>query len=201
MKLIDLIEKYYDDYREKYAIKIDRKPILEEEKKKKEKELREEGYYSGYNSHRWLGGTDKYFGDDWDWRKLDEEQKELNKDIPNLKNRLIKLNKIINNNEQLISLKRDQLKGFTYDKIILEVGISGLGQSNSNIKGNIKGNMSGSSFLGFGDIGGYIDGFVDGNSNSKYEDYILIKYKYNLDYEIEECLFDINEYLGGDINE
>lgn len=197
MKLIELIQKYYDEYKNEYQLKNDRKNIVDKELKEKEEYLREQGYFSGHNPFgRYSRSSEKYFGDDYDWFVLDAEQKELNNDIPYLKEKLIKLNKIINNNEQLISLKRDVLKQFSYNKIILEVGTSGIGQSNSKIDGKINGNMSGSSFLGFGDIGGSIDGYIKGNSNSEYEEYILIKYKYNLDYDIDEFLFDINEYLN-----
>lgn len=197
MKAIELISRYYDDYKKEYQTKSERKLIVDKELKDKEEELREEGYYSGYSPFdKWNRSSDVcYFGDSYEWRSLSDESKELKTDIPLLKEKMIKLNKIINNNEQLISLKRDELEHFSYNKIILEVGTSGIGQSNSNIDGKIDGGFSGSSFLGFGDIGGNINGYVKGNSNSKYEDYILIKYKYNLDYEIDEFLFDIDEYL------
>ena len=196
MKVIDLINKYYDEYKNEYQLKIERKNVVDKELKDIEENLREKGYYSGHNPFgRYSGSSCKYFGDDYDWFTLDTEQKELKKDIPLLKEKMIKLNKIINNNEQLISLMKDDLEQFSYNKIILEVGTNGIGQSNSSIDGKIKGGMSGSSFLGFGDIGGNIDGYIKGNSNSKFEDYILIKYKYNLDYDIDEFLFDINEYI------
>ena len=196
MKVIDLIKRYYDEYKKEYQSKVERKNVVDKELKDTEEDLREKGYYYGYNPFgRYSGSSCNYFGDDFDWRKLVTEQEELIKDIPLLKEKMIKLNKIINNNEQLISLKKDDLEQFSYNKIILEVGTNGIGQNNSNIDGKIKGGMSGSSFLGFGSIDGSVDGFIKGNSNSKYEDYILIKYKYNLDYDIDEILFDINEYI------
>ena len=196
MKIKELIEKKYKEFEKEYDEKNERILKVKQELKEIEEALKEKGYYSGHNPFgRYSGSSCNYFGDDYDWFTLDKEKTELNQDIPRLKEKLIKLNKIINNNEQLISLKRDVLEQFSYNKIILEVGTSGIGQSNSNIDGKINGGMSGSSFLGFGSIDGNINGYIKGNSNSEYEDYILIKYKYNLDYEINEKLFDINEYL------
>lgn len=113
-----------------------------------------------------------------------------------LKNNMIKLNKILNNNEQLISLKRNKLTDFAYNKIILDIGKSAVGNSNSSINGDIKGSIGGSSFLGFGSMGGNIKGCVNGESSANYEEYILVKYKYNLDFEIEEFLFNIYDYIN-----
>jgi len=42
----------------------------------------------------------------------------------------------------------------------------------------------------FGSIGGYVEGNVKGNSNSNYEDYLLIKYTYDLDLELEDYMLE-----------
>lgn len=130
---------------------------------------------------------------------LDNIKKDTER-LPIVKYHLITLNKKLNNSEHLVSLNRKELNercDWFVDKTILGVGTNAMGDSNASVHGKIDGGMSGASFLGFGSISGYIDGKIDGNSNAKYEENILIKFKYNLDYKIDELLFNINDYIGG----
>ena len=188
MTLKELFKKHYDLLKEEYQTMCDRLPIAREEERKEEKKLREEGFdYS-----------DIYFNKNNCSSTLTDIRSEINKiqkKQPVLIDKLNKINEILNNNEHIISLKRTELEKFSKGKIILEVGTSAIGNSNSNIKGKLSGEIDGSSFLGFGSINGSISGSLNGASNSHYEEYILVKYKYNLDYEIEEFLFNIDEYL------
>ena len=190
MKLKELFQKHYDLLKKEYQEICDRLPIAIEEKQDEFKKIREEGYdeldiefnqvpcslVSNYKMLEWEIDT-----------------KEPNKSI--LLNKLNKINEILNNDEHIISLKRTELENFSKGKIILEVGTSAIGNSKSNIKGKLSGGIDGSSFFGFGNINGSINGSLNGTSNAHYEEYILVKYKYNLDYEIEEFLFNIDDYL------
>lgn len=188
MKIKDLLSKHYDLFKEEYNTLTERLPIAREELTEEEDKLREQGisYSFQYNGDRY-----KYF----EYNKIKKEIEEINENIPRLKNNMIKINEILNNNERIISLKRNELDKFSYNKIILDSGTCAEGKSNSNINGNIKGGIGGSSFLGFGSIDGSMKGNIEGKSNANYEEYIIIRYKYNLDFEIEEFLFDINEYI------
>ena len=188
MKLKELFKKHYDLLKEEYQTMCDRLPIAREEERKEEKRLREEGF--DYN--------DIYFNRNYCASTLNDIRSEITKiqkEQPILIGKLNKINEILNNNEHIISLKRTELERFSKGKIILEVGTSGIGNSNSNIKGKLSGGIDGSSFFGFGSIDGSISGSLNGTSNAHYEEYILVKYKYNLDYEIEEFLFSIDDFL------
>ena len=188
MILKELFQKHYNLLKEEYQTICDRLPIAKEEEKKEEKRLREEG----------IDYTDIYFNKNNCASTLNNIRSEINKiqkERPILIDKLNKINEILNNDEHIISLKRTELEKFSKGKIILEVGTSAVGNSNSNIKGKLSGGIDGSSFLGFGSINGSISGSLNGTSNAHYEEYILVKYKYNLDYEIEEFLFNIDDYL------
>ena len=188
MKLKELFKKHYDLLKEEYQTMCDRLPIAREEERKEEKRLREEGF----------DYTDIYFNKNYCASTLNNIISEINeilKEQPILIDKLNKINEILNNDESIISLKRNELEKFSKGKIILEVGTNAIGDSNSNIKGKLSGGIDGSSFLGFGSVNGSITGSLNGTSNAHYEEYILVKYKYNLDYEIEEFLFNIDDYL------
>lgn len=188
MILKELFKKHYDLLKEEYQTMCDRLPIAREEERKEEKRLREKDF----------DYTDIYFNKNNCASTLNDIRSEINKiqkERPILIDKLNKINEILNNNEHIISLKRTELEKFSKGKIILEVGTSAIGNSNSNIKGKLSGGIDGSSFFGFGSIDGSISGSLNGTSNAHYEEYILVKYKYNLDYEIEEFLFNIDDFL------
>ena len=194
MKLIDLLNKHYDLFKEEYNALTERLPIAREELTEEENKLIEQGI-----SYHFQDYENRYKCFKYD--KIKNEIEEINKNIPILKNNMIKINEILNNSERLISLKRNELDKFSYNKIILDSGTLAEGNSNSNINGNIKGGIGGSSFLGFGSIDGSMKSNIDGKSNANYKEYIIIKYKYNLDFEIEEFLFDIDEYIKQEVGE
>lgn len=188
MKLKELFKKHYDLLKEEYQTICDKLPVAREEERKEEKRLREEGF----------DYTDIYFNRNNCSSTLTDIRCEINKiknRQPILIDKMNKINEILNNDEHIISLKRTELDKFSKGKIILEAGTSAVGNSNSNIKGKLSGGIDGSSFLGFGNVNGSISGSLNGTSNAHYEEYILVKYKYNLDYEIEEFLFNIDDYL------
>lgn len=188
MKVGDLLHKQYDLIKKEYQEIYDRLPVAKKEEQEEEQRLREQGY--DYN--------DIYFNKNncgFILRNIRNEIEKINEQKPILIDKLNKINEILNNNEHIISLKRTELEKFSKGKIILEVGTSAIGNSNSNIKGKLSGGIDGSSFLGFGNIDGSINGSLNGTSNAHYEEYILVKYKYNLDYEIEEFLFNMDDYL------
>lgn len=188
MKLKELFQKHYNLLKEEYQTMCNNEPNIKEREKTEEKRLKEEGY----------DDLDIYFNKNYCATKLysiREEKNHTKTQKPILIDKLNKINEILNNDEHIISLKRTELEKFSKGKIILEVGTSAIGNSNSNIKGKLNGDIDGSSFLGFGSIDGSISGSLNGTSNAHYEEYILVKYKYNLDYEIEEFLFNIDDYL------
>ena len=188
MKLKELFQKHYDLLKEEYQTTCNNEPNIKEREKAEEKRLKEEGY----------DDLDIYFNKNYCATRLysiREEKNHIKTQKPILIDKLNKINEILNNDEHIISLKRTELEKFSKGKIILEVGTSAIGNSNSNIKGKLSGGIDGSSFLGFGNIDGSISGSLNGTSNAHYEEYILVKYKYNLDYEIEEFLFNIDDYL------
>ena len=188
MKVGDLLHKQYDLIKKEYQEICDRLPVAKKEEQEEEQRLREQGY--DYN--------DIYFNKNncgFILRNIRNEIEKINEQKPILIDKLNKINEILNNNEHIISLKRTELEKFSKGKIILEVGTSAIGNSNSNIKGKLSGGIDGISFLGFGNIDGSINGSLNGTSNAHYEEYILVKYKYNLDYEIEEFLFNMDDYL------
>lgn len=188
MKVGDLLHKQYDLIKKEYQEIYDRLPVAKKEEQEEEQRLREQGY--DYN--------DIYFNKNncgFILRNIRNEIEKINEQKPILIDKLNKINEILNNNEHIISLKRTELEKFSKGKIILEVGTSAIGNSNSNIKGKLSGGIDGISFLGFGNIDGSINGSLNGTSNAHYEEYILVKYKYNLDYEIEEFLFNMDDYL------
>ena len=188
MKLKELFKKHYDLLKEEYQTMCNNELNIKEREKVEEKRLKEEGY----------DDLDIHFNKNYCATRLyniREEKNYTKTQKPILIDKLNKINEILNNDEHIISLKRIELEKFSKGKIILEVGTSAIGNSNSNIKGKLSGDIDGSSFLGFGSIDGSISGNLNGTSNAHYEEYILVKYKYNLDYEIEEFLFNIDDYL------
>ena len=189
MKLKQYIDKYYDTFKTEYCASEIDLDSTEKMQKDREQYLKDQFMYA---PDYWRYS---HYSDDRVWEQNNARIKKLKNDIVVLKEKMTKLTTIKNNNEQLISLSRKDLNSFSFDKIILEVGTSGLGESNAELQGSLKGGMSGSSFLGFGSIGGSIKGSINGSSSSKYEDYILIRYKYDLDYVIDEIIFDIELYL------
>lgn len=187
LKIKELLQKQYDLFKEEYQKMCDRLPIAREEEEKEEKRLRENyDYYEIYQNKNNCAST---------LYDIRSEIAKIKKQQPILLEKLNKINEILNNGEHIISLKRTQLDKFSRGKIILEVGTSAIGNSSANINGKLSGGIDGSSFLGFGSINGSISGDLNGTSNAHYEEYILVKYKYNLDYEIEEFLFNIDDYL------
>lgn len=107
-----------------------------------------------------------------------------------LKTILYRTKEVLDNKEQYISIKKEELNSFAKYKNIEILDKIGEYCDNSNIKGNIEGYLSGSKALGFGSIGGNIEGKLNGQSNANYEDSILIKYTYDLDYELEDYILD-----------
>lgn len=190
MKVKDLLNKYYEKFKNEYEPLPRKLSELDSKIKTERYRLIDIGvmFPDNPNYHdRDKCSNFKYLK----WQYNHEKEKALK-----LKNNMIKLNKILNNNEQLISLKRNKLTDFAYNKIILGIGKSAVSNSNSSINGDIKGSIGGSSFLGFGSVGGNIKGYIDGESSANYEEYILVKYKYNLDFEIEEFLFNVYDYIN-----
>lgn len=198
LKIKELLEKQYNSLKEEYQLTCDRLPIAIKEQQDEYEKIRKENYDTldiHFNKAPY-SLINKY-------KILESEIATRQSNKPILLKKLNKINEILNNDAHIISLKRNELEKFSKGKIILEVGTSAIGNSNSNIKGKIDGGINGSSVLGFGGINGSINGYIDGKTSSHYEEYILVKYKYNLDYQIEEFLFDINDYLNikGDSNE
>ena len=188
LKIKELLQKQYDIFKEEYQTMQSNLPYIKDRERDEEKRLKEEDY----------DDLDIYFNKNSCATRLCSirgEENQIKQQLPILLEKMNKINEILNNDEHIISLKREQLDKFSKGKIILEVGTSAIGNSNSNIKGKLSGGIDGSSFLGFGSIDGSISGSLNGTSNSHYEEYILVKYKYNLDYEIEEFLFNIDDYL------
>ena len=190
MKIRELFQKHYDLLKEEYQTMCDRLPIAKKEKQNEFEKIKEEDYdeLDIHFNRITFSLVTKY-------NMLEREIDTIISNKPILLNKLNKINEILNNDEHIISLKRNELEMFSKGKIILEVGTSAIGNSNSNIKGKLSGGIDGSSFFGFGSIDGSISGSLNGTSNAHYEEYILVKYKYNLDYEIEEFLFNIDDYL------
>lgn len=107
-----------------------------------------------------------------------------------LRSLLIRTKEILENKERYISIKKSELHGFSkYKNIELLDKISEY-DSTSNINGELTGKLSGHKTFMFGSIGGSIAGELKGNSNSNYEDYLLIKYTYDLDLEVEDYMLD-----------
>ena len=192
MKLKELFRNQYNELKKEYLEICDRLPAIEKEEIAEETRLKEKYDYCDITFNRNFCASKLI--------SLGNEKKQKRQEKTNLLNKLNKINEILNNDVHVISLKRTELKNFSKGKIILEVGTSAIGNSKSNIKGYLNGGLDGRSFLGFGNIDGSISGSIKGNSNVHYEEYILVKYKYNLDYEIEEFLFNIDDYLESEVN-
>ena len=190
MKVKDLLNKYYEKFKNEYEPLPRKLSELDSKIETERYRLNDIGVNPDNPNYHDRDKCSNFKYLKWEYNY--EKEKALK-----LKNNMIKLNKILNNNEQLISLKRNKLNAFAYNKIRLDVGKSAIGDFKSTITSDIKGSIGGSSFLGFGSVGGNIKGYIDGESSANYEEYILVKYKYNLDFEIEEFLFDVYEYING----
>lgn len=191
LKIKDLLQKQYDLFKDEYQRICNRLPVAKIDLHNAEQKLKEEYGYDDIDI--WHDRVPYYLIHEYN--KLKDEIKDIPKQQSILLEKMNKINEILNNDEHIISLQRKQLDKFSRGKVILEIGTSAIGNSNANIKGKLNGRIDGNSFLGFGNINGSINGNLNGTSNSYYEEYILVKYRYNLDYEIEEFLFNIDDYL------
>lgn len=128
--------------------------------------------------------------------------KEYNRIIDELndKRKIITMIKdILNNKERYVSINKSKLFGASnYYNIELVTKSSEYNASssiNGKIEGNLDGGLDGGKAFGFGSIGGSIegnlDGYIKGKSNTEYDEKIIAKITYNLDYELEDYELDI----------
>lgn len=118
--------------------------------------------------------------------------------LEHTKSLLVRIKDILDNKEHYVTInKKDLYKISKYRNVNL---LSKTGEYNasssscSDTSGSLNGGFSGHSFLGCGSIGGNISGNLDSHSeshsNAHYQEDIIVKITYNLDYEIEDYMLD-----------
>lgn len=107
-----------------------------------------------------------------------------------LKAKLLITKEILDNKEQYITINKKQLNDFAKYKNIEILGTTGEYNAHSKTKGDLDGYLKGSKALWFGSINGEINGSLESKSKAHYEDDLLIKFTYDLDYEVEDYMLD-----------